>query len=287
MPALAVALLLGAAVAHATWNYLAKGARGDAAFMFAFALCAEVVYLPIAVIAFVITGQDLGWKPLVFVTVSGGLNAGYFLLLSQGYRVGDLSLVYPLARGTGPALSVVGAVLLFGDRPSILAYGGAGLVVVGILIMSWSPQVRARAEVTRSVLFAVATGAVIATYTLWDSRGVLVVTPVLYSYGLDLSRMLFLAPLVLRTEGGRRSVAAVFREQRLAVVGIGVLSPGAYILVLAALTLAPVSYVAPAREISILFGALLGWRLLGESDPGRRLAGAGAIVAGVFALALG
>ena len=114
-----------------------------------------------------------------------------------------------------------------------------------------------------------------------------IVTPILYSSGLDISRSLILAPFALIPASGRAGVRRVLREQRRAVMAIGILSPGAYILVLIALTIAPVSYVAPAREISILFGAMLGLRLLKESDAGRRLAGASAIVAGVFALAIG
>ncbi len=287
MPAIALGLLLSAAVAHATWNYFAKGANSSLAFTFAFAAFAESVYLPLAVGVFLWTRPSLGYDALLFVTVSGALNIGYFLLLGEGYKAGDLSLVYPLARGTGPALSVAGAVLLFGERPSPLALAGAGLVIAGIIVMSWSPSATLRAEFGRSIAFALATGACIAAYTLWDNKGVTIVTPVLYSYGLDMARALMIAPFVVATAAGRASVATVFREQRRAVMAIGILSPGAYILVLAALTIAPVSYVAPAREISILFGALLGLRLLGESDARRRLVGATAIVGGVFALALG
>ncbi len=128
---------------------------------------------------------------------------------------------------------------------------------------------------------------IIATYTLWDNKGVSLITPVLYNYGLDFARVALMAPFVVSTAAGRASVAAVYREQRLAVVGVAVLSPAAYILVLAALTIAPVTYVAPAREVSILFGALLGLRLLNEPDAPRRLAGACAIVAGVVALTIG
>ena len=287
MPAVALGLLLAAAVAHATWNYFAKGANSSLAFTFAFAAFAELVYLPLAAGVFLWTQPSLGLDALLFVTVSGALNIAYFLLLGEGYKHGDLSLVYPLARGTGPALSVAGAVLIFGERPSPLALAGAGLVIAGIIVMSWSPSAASRAEVGRSIAFALAAGACIAAYTLWDNKGVTIVTPILYSYGLDMARALLLAPFVVATAAGRQSVAAVFREQRRAVTAIGILSPGAYILVLAALTIAPVSYVAPAREISILFGALLGLRLLGESDARRRLLGATAIVGGVFALALG
>jgi drug/metabolite transporter (DMT)-like permease len=287
VPVVALALLLAAAVAHATWNYLAKGSTGSMALTFAFAAFAELVYLPLAVAVFLWTRPSLGWDALLFVGVSGALNAAYFVLLSEGYKHGDLSLVYPLARGTGPALSVLGAIILLGERPSPLALAGAALVVAGIIVMSWVPRRTSGAEVRRSILFALATGVVIATYTLWDNKGVTIVTPVLYSFGLDLARMTCLAPFVLMTASGRASLGTVLRDERRAVIGIGVLSPGAYVLVLAALTIAPVSYVAPAREVSILFGALLGLRLLGEADATRRIAGASAIVAGIFALALG
>jgi len=287
MPVIALGLLLAAAVAHATWNYFAKSASSSLAFMFAFAAFAELVYLPLALGVFLWTRPSLGPDALLFVTVSGALNIGYFLLLGEGYKHGDLSLVYPLARGTGPAMSVAGAVLIFGERPSPLALAGAAMVVAGIIVMSWSPGAASRARAGRSIAFALATGTSIAAYTLWDNKGVTIVTPVLYSYGLDMARALLLAPFILATAAGRGSVATVFREQRRAVMAIGILSPGAYILVLAALTIAPVSYVAPAREISILFAALLGLRLLGEPDARRRIAGATAIVGGVIALAVG
>jgi drug/metabolite transporter (DMT)-like permease len=287
MPAGAIALLLTAAVAHATWNYLAKGTTGSLAFTFTFTALALVLYLPVAVIAYVWTRQDLGAEAWGFVAVAGALNLVYFVLLLEGYRSGDLSLVYPVARGTGPAIAVAGGIIIFGERPSGLALAGAALVVIGILVMSLSPHALTGVDSMRSLMFAIATGVCIGTYTLWDKKGVSIVTPVLYNYGLDFFRASLLAPVVLSTAAGRLSVAGVLREQRRALFGVALLSPAAYILVLAALTLAPVSYVAPAREISILIGALLGLRLLGEADAGRRIAGALAIVAGVFALALG
>lgn len=287
MPAAALALLLVAAVAHATWNYLAKGATSSVAFTFTFTVVAQLIYLPLAIGALVVTGQSLGAKTWVFVGVSGALNVLYFILLIEGYQTGDLSLVYPLARGTGPALAVAGAIVLFGERPSGLALAGAGLVILGILAMSLSPHALSSPRAGRSISFALATGVIIATYTLWDNKGVEFITPIFYNWGLDMARVVILAPVVLATQSGRASVSSVLRDQRRAVLGIAILSPGAYILVLAALTLAPVSYVAPAREISILFGALLGLRLLGERDAPRRLFGATAIVVGIFALAIG
>jgi drug/metabolite transporter (DMT)-like permease len=287
MPILAVALLLTAAVTHATWNFFAKGASSSASFIFLFTLCGVLVYLPVTIGVVIWTRPTISAQALLFMAVAGLLNGLYFVLLSEGYKVGDLSVVYPLARGTGPALAVVGAIIIFGERPSPLALAGAAMVVVGIIVMSWGGDSSSGADITRSVVFALATGAIIATYSLWDSKGVTIVTPALYLWGLEVSRALLMAPFAFARRPSRDELPVILREQRRALLIIGILSPGAYLLVLVAYTLAPVSYVAPAREISILFGAILGLRLLGESDAPRRLAGATAIVAGVFALALG
>ena len=289
MPILALALLLSAAIGHASWNYVAKNARNDLAFTFLLVLMSEVVYLPLALGVFLWMRPHIGLETVLWVTVSGSFHIAYYYLLTQGYRVGDLSLVYPLARGTGPALATVGAIIIYGERPGPLALAGTVLVVIGIVVMSWSPSASGGAEIGRSIVFALATGAVIATYTLWDKKGVSILTPVLYSYGIDASRVVLMAPLALATPASRASVMSAWREpkQRNGAFAIAVLSPAAYILVLVALSIAPVTYVAPAREVSILFGALLGWRLLAESDPQRRMIGAAAIVVGIFALALG
>jgi drug/metabolite transporter (DMT)-like permease len=112
-------------------------------------------------------------------------------------------------------------------------------------------------------------------------------TPVVYAFGIDVARLAIVAPFALATRGARSAVSSEWRVQRRAILAIGVLTPAAYMMVLGALASAPVSYVAPAREISILFGAALGLRFLKESYPAQRLSGAIAIVAGVLALALG
>lgn len=287
MPLTALALLLAAALMHASWNFLAKGARNDVAFHFAQVVVSSVFFLPLAIISFAVADPGFGWTEAAFIAVSGAIHIAYYVLLTQGYRIGDLSLVYPLARGTGPVLAIAGAIVLFDESPSGLALSGALLITSGILVMSWPRNTEARRGAGLSVAFALATGACIALYTLWDKQGVDRMTPITYGFGIDAARMLLLAPFALATAERRRAVAATFTEQRTAVIGIGILSQGAYVMVLAALTLAPVSYVAPAREISILFGAMMGLRLLNEPDAPRRIAGAACIVAGIFALALG
>jgi drug/metabolite transporter (DMT)-like permease len=289
MPAAALALLVAAAFGHAFWNYLAKSARNDAAFTFAFVVCSLVVYAPVAAIAWAIERPSLGWEAFAFVAVSGGaFHIAYYYALTTGYRLGDLSVVYPLARGSGPAIAVAGGVLIYDERPSALALAGAALIIAGIIVMTWNRNgERLHRDARLSIGFALLTGAIIGTYTLWDTKGVDLSTPILYGYGIDVFRAAVFAPFVLGRRTGREALAYAWREERRAVVGIGILEPGAYMMVLAALTLAAVSYVAPAREMSILIGTMMGARLLGEADAPRRLAGATAIVAGVFALAFG
>jgi len=286
MPIAALLLLLSAATMHATWNFFAKGARNDVALSFASASCASIAYLPIVVAVIIIERPPFGWQTLGFLAVSSMLQVAYFFMLGQGYKRGDLSLVYPLARGTGPTLAVIGAIILFGERPSPLAIVGTALVVSGIIVMSWSSELRG-GGIGTAVAFALATGTITATYTLWDKQGIERLTPLLYGYGIEVGRALLTAPFVLATAASRQRLRATLHDQRRPILAIGLLSPGAYMMVLAALSLAPVSYVAPARELSILIGALLGLRLLGESHPVRRMTGATGIVLGIVALAVG
>lgn len=284
MPLAAVMLVLGAAALHAWWNYLAKGARVDAPFTYGTVLTSLAVLFPLAAVAYAIERPSLGWEVFALVAVSGSLHTLYFWLLTQGYRVGDLSLVYPLSRGTGPVFAVIGGVLIFGERPSAIAVLGIMLVVVGAVVISLPRNLSARHAVT-SAGFALATGMVIATYTLWDKNGVSILTPVLYAFGIDLARTLIMGPYIAASRDRVRRVGEAFREQTQAVLGVGILTPLAYLLVLVAFTMAPVSYVAPAREISILFGAAIGLRILREEQPLRRATGALSIVGGVVALA--
>ena len=279
-------LVVGAALCHASWNLLAKRAGGGRAFVFLVFGLETLLYAPVAAVAWLLERPDLGRAQIAFMAGSAVLHLAYFLLLQLGYRAGDLSLVYPLARGTGPALSSAGAILFLGERPSGLALAGGALVVLGLVLLA-APRAALRSSATggRGVAFALLTGALIAGYTLWDAHAVksLGISPILLDWTSVLGRSLLLAPFALRAT----SLRGAWRTQRFEAVGVAVLSPLAYILVLTALVSAPVSYVAPARELSIVFATLMGAFLLHERDAARRLPLAGLIAAGVVALALG
>ncbi|MFN8526480.1 MAG: EamA family transporter [Chloroflexota bacterium] len=286
MTASALALVLASAVAHATWNLLAKRAGGGLVFAWLFHVAGVVACAPFAVALLVVQRPSVGTVELVAMFVSAVLHLAYFLFLAQAYRGGDLSLVYPLARGTGPLLATIVAVLVFGERPTPVALAGATLIGVGVLILTGDPRRLLLPGASRSVAYALLTGLFIAAYTLWDklSVGQIGVPPLLYFWGFTAGTALLLVPSVLRRlDEVRDTWSRSGRE----VLGVGVLVPVAYVLVLTALAVSPVSYVAPAREIGILFGALMGARLLSEGDVRRRLCGAAAMVVGVAGLAMG
>ena len=282
--ALALGLVLVSAVLHATWNLLAKRVGSGAAFLWLACLVTFVCYAPVAVVVVLLERPQFGSLHYGFMAGSAVLHTAYFLMLQAGYRVGDLSLVYPLARGTGPLLSTLAAIALFAERPTPLALAGALLVTSSVFVLSGG-HLTGR-DSRPAVVFGLLTGALIAAYTLWDKHAVsaLLIPPLLYDWVNNVFRTLLLTPGAARDWGG---VKRVWAQHKLEVFGVGLLSPLAYILVLTALRFTDVHYVAPAREVSILFATLLGARLLNEGDATRRLGAAGAMVAGVVALALG
>jgi drug/metabolite transporter (DMT)-like permease len=224
----------------------------------------------------------LGWTAIAFMVVSGALHALYFVLLQRAYATGDLSVVYPLARGTGPLLSATAAIVFLGERPSAVALAGAALIVAAV----FSLMGRGPTSLGAGTVFAVLTGVAIAGYTLWDKQAVdgHGLDPLTYYWGTNLANLLCITPWILRH---RDRLALAWDTSRWRAVVVGLLSPTAYILVLYALVRAPVSYVAPARETSILLATGLGLTVLGEGDARRRAIAAAAIVVGITLLALG
>lgn len=286
MTLFALGLVLVAAIFHATWNLLAKRVGdGGAVFVWLFGVCSVLIYAPLAVVVVLVVAPHLGPVQYLFMFGSGILHLGYFVLLQRGYAVGDLSLVYPLARGTGPLLATAAAIVLFGERPSLLVIFGIALITTGVFVLT-SEGASLRFGLGAGVVYGLMTGVFIAAYTIWDKQAVsvLLIPPVLQSWATIIVTTLLLTPLAM---GNRKKISALWRGYKPEIFGVAILSPLSYILVLTALVFTPVSYVAPAREISILIGAAMGSRLLSEGDSTRRLIAAGAMVIGVIALALG
>ncbi len=293
MPASSLALVILAGLIHAVWNIAAKKAGGDARFATFTGVLMALIWAPL--------GIWLGWDVLPtwgsvewgLVVVSGILHVVYYIALLRGYRKADLTVVYPLARGSGPLLSSLVAILLLGEQ--ITAFGVVGIfaVVAGVFFIAGGPGLfRAahdpakRAGVRTGMLYGLLTGVFIAMYTVVDGYAVkfALMSPILLDYYGNFARLLFLLPTVLRD---RATAALHWRKQWKYALVVAVISPIGYVLVLYAMKAAPLSHVAPAREVSMLFAALIGGQLLGERDRLARIAGASLIAFGVMALALG
>ncbi|MFZ5479466.1 MAG: EamA family transporter [Myxococcota bacterium] len=277
MPFAALALVLVAACTHATWNLLAKRAAASRHFVWLYSVGAVIAWGPVAAAA---PMPEVSTTVLAALAGTGVLHVAYSLALQRSYASADLSVVYPVVRGTGPLLAFVGAAAFLGERPSAIAALGAGLVVAGVLTLTGGLRVGP------GLAHGLGTGALVASYTVWDGWAVktLLVAPVLVDYAGNALRVVVLAPRAWRE---RASLGAELREYWRPALGVAVLGPLGYILVLSAMQLAPVSHVAPAREVSMLVAAWLGAKVLDERDAGRRIAASAVIVAGVVCLARG
>jgi len=226
------------------------------------------------------------WAGIGFVLLSGLIHLAYSLCLQRGYQVADLSVVYPVARGTGPMLSTIGAFLILGETPTGMGLVGLVLVVAGILLIATQGRLSAftRPGGQAGVRWGTATGGLIASYTVVDAYAVkaLGIAPVVLDWFSNLLRFFLLLPLVLANP--RRAVETM-RGHWWTALGVGLLSPLSYILVLAALTEgAPLSIVAPMREMSMMVGALMGMLILREAVGLWRLVGCGVLIVGVIML---
>jgi drug/metabolite transporter (DMT)-like permease len=291
----AIVLILTAAVAHASWNLFSKqaAAGGAVCFVWLFFTVGAVLYAPVAAIVLVVSHPRLAGLPVVFMAGTAIIHIGYALLLQNGYRLGDLSVVYPIGRGSGALLAAAAGIVLLGERPGPLSTAGILLVIAGVIVIGLPGRTRTgitapspSPPALMGIAFALLTGLTIAAYTVWDKYAVatLHIPPVLEDWAATLGVTLAVAPIALRD---RTRLAAVWHSYRPQVLGAAVLSPLAYILVLTALRFTAISVAAPCREVSVLFGVLLGRRLLGEGSAARRLVAAAAIVAGIISVAIG
>ena len=286
MNVLALSLVLAAAIVHASWNYLLKRSGGGVVFVWLFALASALVYAPLAAAIIWWQKPDFGWVHYGLMAASAVLHTAYYLLLDRGYRSGDLSIVYPLARGTGPLITVLCAVLFLNEHPTPLAVAGALLIGGGAIALTGDPRKLRQSGNLPAIAFALLTGCMIASYTLVDKLAVAawLIPPLVQDWATNFGRVLLMTPMALKR---KQEIAPTWQRAKKEVLAVAVLCPLSYILVLTAMVFTPVSYVAPAREVSILVAALMGTQLLAEGDVTRRLAAATAMVGGIVCLALG
>jgi drug/metabolite transporter (DMT)-like permease len=293
MPVAALGLVVLAGLIHAAWNIAAKKANGDVRFAFFMSVVTVLVWAPL--------GIYLAWKQIgtwgssewACAAGSGLIHVLYFVVLLRGYRMSDLTVVYPLARGSGPLISSAIAISLFEEHLSALGFAGIAAVAFGVFLIAGGPGIWSklrtdaqRARIYKGIQYGVLTGVTIASYTLVDGYSVKVLhmSPILAFYIACCVQLLIMTPSALKDIGATQRH---WQQQWKYALLVGTVSPVSYVMVLYALQIAPLSHVAPAREVSMLFAALLGGHLLGEGDRLARLGGAAFICLGVAALALG
>jgi drug/metabolite transporter (DMT)-like permease len=290
LPLIVFAIIGLAAVMHATWNVILKTSSDPLLMSGRAMLGGSIAAAPLAVGAWLVSGQPpIPPEALALGLLSGAIEVVYLVLLSGAYQRGDLSVVYPIARGAAPLLSISAGLLLLGERLGILGVVGVAGLVGGIVVVQrpWR-ALRGGSQVEPAVIWALATGVAIAAYSTVDRVGARLVAPWLFAAilfpvaGIGLSAY-------IRLRGGRGATGPEPSWTRSTVAGL--LAIGTYLLVLVAFTLAPLSVVAPLRESAIVLVSGWGAFRLGEAsgrqDAAARIGAAVLIVAGALLLALG
>ncbi len=289
MTPLSLSLLLLAAVLHALSNALLKQSRDKLAFTWWMMTAWTVIGFPL--IFFVGQPPPIGW---LIILVSGLIEAVYFVTLTRAYALGDLSQVYPVARGSAPLFVLLWAMLFLGEQPTPMGIAGILIVVIGLYLVNlpapseWKrPLLGFRSPAAR---WALLTGLLISIYSAIDKVGVRYVDPLPYLYLFLVVTWMALAAQWLKPD--RRSALRAelrpdFKRSMARAATMALLGAGAYALVLAALRLSPVSYVSPVRELSVVIGAWIGVRFMGEGGGRLRVAAAALVALGVIVIALG
>jgi len=290
VPLTSIALVVLAAFIHATWNLLSKrAASAGLGFIAAYTAIACVLYFPWVAWLLVHGEIEWTWSVTACLIVSGVLHLGYSVCLQRGYQVAELSVIYPVARGSAPMLSSIAAFTLLGEHPSVSGVVGLVAVVFGIVLISTRGDLSGfrRPQGFAGLRWGMATGGLIAAYTVIDAFGVksLSIHPVLLDWFANLVRFALLAPVLFRNlSAARERMSGRWRT----AFAVGVLSPLSYILVLVAIDLgARLSLIAPAREMSMMVGAVLGMVILREAVGIARLVGCVILIVGVVCLGHG
>ncbi len=301
-----LALLIAAAGFHALANTLIKRAQDKLAFVWWMLGVSSILGLPLWFLAHDV--EPFGW---LIVIVSGLLEAVYFSALTRAYTHGDLSQVYPIARGSAQPFTVMWGVVLLNERPSLIGLFGVCVIVAGLYLINlpdltmWKrPLLGFRFPAAR---WALLTGFLISAYSTVDKRGVDYFDPITYLYLILFVAWIALAPQWLSANRRAALIAEIRLDNRAnatlhiaprrsvrrragrisGIIAAGLFGVVAYVLVLAALQISPVSYVGPSREVSVVVGSWIGVRFLGESSGALRVTASALIALGVVMIAAG
>ena len=286
--------MLTAALVHATWNYFLKKANATRPFWWLVYIITAVITVPALFIydpRALSNITPIGW---LVIALSAPIHVIYGQVLQIGYKKSDYSIVYPTARGTGPLITVLCAVLILGDRPSFWGWIGIVLILASIVLLAMPHKQDKQTQDLRiraGIFWGFLTGCFIAGYSFCDAWAVQQetgLTPLSFYFPSIAVRAIVFAPFIMMHANWKAESKEILTTPRLqkalAVVTVG--SPLAYILVLYAMTIAPLAYVAPSREVGMMIGVVLGGLLLRERLSVTRLAGVIGMTLGVILVGL-
>ena len=281
MPLQAFVLVMISTVLHAAWNFAVRRVSGNLAVLWVGMWFAVVISLPL--VCFVPLRLDAvaaGWP---YVAGTGLAHSLYFLMLAKAYEDGEISVVYPLARGTGVGGTALLAWILIDERLTVAGVMGIVTVLLGIILLGIGELGGRKRQ--RSIPYALMVGGTIAIYSIVDKQGVSLIHPLHYVFSLFLIPGVLLSPYVLLRH--RPAVVHTWRELKGYALWVGPGSMATYLIVLFAMRVGKVSYILAVREFSVVIGALLGVIFLGERFGWRKGAGIGAVVLGLTMVKLG
>lgn len=277
-------LILISACIHVVAHVVMKQTRNRAAFVWWLLLWGGVLFSPVLIFDWR-TLPPLGWGVMAFSAI---FEAGYFAAIAQAYQTGDLSVVYPLARGTAPLLTLIWSTLFLGETPRAGGVIGIGFIALGLYVINL-PRLGAWQEPLRELnrpgpRWALLAGLCISGYTTIDKFGIQLIEPLRYTYLALWLTLALLTPFTLRAVG-RGGLMDELRHARWRSVLAGFTTLAAYAMVLYAMQAGtPASYAGAVREISVVLGAAIGVLALKEKGTPLRLAGAGLVALGVIAI---
>lgn len=285
MTLVALLLVLISTFIHAYWNFLSKKSGGGVPFVWVFMGVSTVVYTPIAIGIIIYQQVSFDLIDWLFILASMIVHLIYFIALQTGYRIGDFSIVYPIGRGSAPLLSSIGAIIIFKEDASVLTIIGILLIVFSVFLLTGGIEMFQKSKTLIPVLYGLGIGIAISIYTIIDKGAVSErnISPILLEYLAGLGQFIILTPYAIKNW---HAVKVEWNDHQKESILVGILHSLAYILVLMALVFAPVTLVAPIRELSILIGVLIGAKYLSEELGIRRIIAAAIMVVGVMILTI-
>lgn len=284
MPLTALGLLLAAAVMHTTWNLIVKRAKEKQIFIWCALVAGVICFSPL-----LLTHASFPVYVWPYVMSSALVEAIYYITLIRAYENGDFSLVYPMARGTAPALLLVWTTLFLGERPSLYGLAGIVLLVLGLVVVGgqtwWTLRNKVSTLSKSGLIMALGVACCISIYTVIDGAAVHRVDPLSYTVLVIALAAIFVTPAVVKRYGNR-AIIAEWRANWLRIAIVGIFTLLAYLFALKAYSITRVSYAGAVREMSVVFAAFVGWRWLGEDFGIIRLVGAALIFAGILVIAV-